>query len=100
MIDMGSNLDWLEDRACKDEDVSSFFPEPNVPLEPRIEEMCRSCPVREQCILLAYALPQNAGHFGLMSRANRQQISKEEAVDLLDEGKLDDRIAEQSAGLR
>lgn len=79
-------------RNCTGSDVDDFFVDPVEGLTHRQRELCRQCPIRRECIECGYQLPQNAGHFGGMSRADRLRISKEEALRLLDEGSLDAQL--------
>lgn len=51
-------LDWRDDAACKDADTEMFFPDTYIAAELRPAlALCRSCPVRRECLADALKSP-------------------------------------------
>ncbi len=67
---------WRLDAACQGEPVATFFPDPSVPATAALA-ICRTCPVRPQC--LAYALDHHIAHgvWGGMSVRQRRALLRE-----------------------
>lgn len=49
----GKEVSWVKDAACKDMDLSVFFPETGQTIPPETREICFQCPVRTDCYIYA-----------------------------------------------
>ena len=65
---------WMEDALCSQADPEAFFPDANAPLE--VFEVCRRCPVTDQCLDYALTHDIRDGIFGGLSAAARDRIKK------------------------
>lgn len=75
--------DWRHQSACLDEDPELFFPIGNTgPAVWQIEEakqVCRRCPVREQCLAWALEAGQDHGVWGGLSEDERRAMKRRNA---------------------
>ena len=81
----GDDLQWITRIACADVDPSKFFVATGHSLAEAEEQLCRSCPVRRQCVERAYRLNIRPGYFGGLSPSFRERHSLDEALAILDE---------------
>jgi len=69
---------WREGAACRDTDPDLFFPggTTGVAIEQIdvAKAMCRSCPVREQCLEFSMATNQKAGIWGGSTEDERRKM--------------------------
>lgn len=73
-------MDWRQRAACRDEDPELFFPIGNTgPALVQIEEakqVCRRCPVIEECLQWALETGQDAGVWGGTSEDERRAMKR------------------------
>lgn len=76
------SMDWLDDANCQDLDVGDFFVQAGHVISEDILNICRSCPVRVQCVKHAYddKLNITGGYFGGLSPGQRREMSLEESL--------------------
>ena len=76
-------MDWRHRAACRDEGPELFFPLGNTgPALLQIEEakqVCRRCPVREECLAWALETGQDAGVWGGLSEDERRALKRRKA---------------------
>ena len=77
------SMDWLDRASCKDLNVDDFFVQAGHVIDENIINICRTCPVRIDCIKHAYnsSLNITGGYFGGLSPGQRREMSLEEAID-------------------
>lgn len=80
MIANQADHDWLDETACADMDVPSFFVEAGHTIRPEVLNVCRGCPVRQDCLEHAYDQGIAGGYFGGMSPGQRRDIDFEAAL--------------------
>ena len=68
---------WLDDAACQDLPVESFFVQAGHVIDEEVLNVCRECPVREDCLRHSYNTKLNitGGYFGGMSPGQRRTMS-------------------------
>lgn len=79
---------WLGDASCRDlplEKISLFFVDAGRSLSHEAQAICRSCPVRVECLDHAYDHEIAGGYFGGISPSRRRTLSRENATALLTE---------------
>lgn len=66
--------------ACRDEDPDLFFPigstGPALVQTEEAKEVCRGCPVREQCLEWAMENGQDSGVWGGLAEAERRALKR------------------------
>lgn len=66
--------------ACRDEDPDLFFPigstGPALVQTDEAKEVCRGCPVREQCLEWAMENGQDSGVWGGLGEAERRALKR------------------------
>lgn len=67
--------DWKQYAACKHADTRLFFPERGDPVH-EAKAICATCPVREQCLEYALAIPNCVGIWGGKSGKERRAIRR------------------------
>lgn len=76
--------DWREHAACRTEDPDLFFPigttGPAALQTEQAKAVCRTCPVREQCLRWALDTGQSIGVWGGTSELERRALKRHEAV--------------------
>lgn len=74
---------WLDDAACADLPIESFFVRAGHVIDEEILNLCRGCPVRLECVKHSYNEDLNitGGYFGGLSPGQRREMSYEEAVE-------------------
>ena len=79
-------LRWLDDAACADRNINDFFVEAGHVIAEDILEVCRGCPVRKQCLEVAYDQRFNitGGYFGGLSPGQRRELSLEKALEVVE----------------
>lgn len=77
---VGDELDWISHAACRDVDPNRFFVATGHSIAESELELCRSCPVRRECVTRAYDLAIRPGYFGGLSPSYREQHSIDEAL--------------------
>ena len=77
------SMDWLDDAACQDLDVSDYFVQAGHVIDEEVINICRGCPVRIECIKHSYnnSLNITGGYFGGLSPGQRREMSLEEAIE-------------------
>jgi hypothetical protein len=74
---MGNSDDaWLDDAACADLPVESFFVQAGHVIDEEVLNVCRECPVRLR-------LSITGGYFGGMSPGQRREKSLKEAEEFI-----------------
>ncbi|AQS71192.1 WhiB family transcriptional regulator [Streptomyces pactum] len=75
---------WREHAACRTEDPDLFFPigttGPAALQTEQAKAVCRSCPVREQCLRWALDTGQSIGVWGGTSELERRALKRRESV--------------------
>ncbi len=66
---------WVADAACRGMNPTLFFPERGHTAE-LAKAVCRSCPVRCQCLDLAMINGERFGVFGGMSERERRKLRR------------------------
>lgn len=73
-------MDWRQKAACLDEDPELFFPigttGPALEQVERAKQICRRCPVIEQCLEWALETNQDAGVWGGLSEDERRTLRR------------------------
>lgn len=74
---------WLDEAACKDLDINSFFVQAGHIISDDILNVCRGCPVRVQCVKHSFNEKLNitGGYFGGLSPGQRRAMSLEQALE-------------------
>jgi WhiB family redox-sensing transcriptional regulator len=76
----GAAMDWRHNAACLDEDPELFFPigttGPAVEQAERAKAVCRTCPVKAQCLAWAVETRQDAGIWGGMTEDERRVLRR------------------------
>ncbi|MFB6783577.1 MULTISPECIES: WhiB family transcriptional regulator [unclassified Streptomyces] len=71
---------WRTHAACRDEDPDLFFPigstGPALVQTEEAKEVCRGCPVREQCLEWAMENGQDSGVWGGLGEAERRALKR------------------------
>ncbi|MCX4530258.1 WhiB family transcriptional regulator [Streptomyces sp. NBC_00841] len=71
---------WRMQAACRDEDPDLFFPigstGPALVQTDEAKEVCRGCPVREQCLEWAMENGQDSGVWGGLGEAERRALKR------------------------
>jgi WhiB family transcriptional regulator, redox-sensing transcriptional regulator len=75
---------WLDQIACKDCDPDDFFVAAGHTISEMVLELCRTCPVRQQCLKHAYDRGIDAGYLAGLSPSERRRLSYEDAVAFLE----------------
>jgi WhiB family transcriptional regulator, redox-sensing transcriptional regulator len=74
--------DWYRDAACRDLDVSVFYPLDNdrgtlaIRRERTAKQVCAGCPVIRACLTTALASNEKHGIWGGLTAAERARLSK------------------------
>ncbi|MEU4985464.1 WhiB family transcriptional regulator [Streptomyces sp. NPDC021969] len=75
---------WREHAACRTEDPDLFFPigttGPAALQTEQAKAVCRTCPVREQCLRWALDTGQTLGVWGGTSELERRALKRREAA--------------------
>ncbi|MFE2462220.1 WhiB family transcriptional regulator [Streptomyces sp. NPDC059402] len=75
---------WREYAACRTEDPDLFFPigttGPAALQTEQAKAVCRTCPVREQCLRWALDTGQTIGVWGGTSELERRALKRREAA--------------------
>jgi WhiB family transcriptional regulator, redox-sensing transcriptional regulator len=71
--------DWFQRAACIGCDPDLFFPERGEHTRPA-KEVCRGCPVREECLEFALATVEKFGIWGGTSERERRRIRRDRAA--------------------
>jgi WhiB family transcriptional regulator, redox-sensing transcriptional regulator len=71
---------WLSDAGCIGEDPELFFPigtsPPATEQTARAKRICRSCPVRAECLEWSLVTYQDAGVWGGLDEEERREIRR------------------------
>jgi len=76
---------WLDDAACSDLPVESFFVQAGHVIDEEVLNVCRECPVRLECLRHSYNTELNitGGYFGGMSPGQRRTMELAEAEEYI-----------------
>lgn len=74
-----SNAQWVEDAICAQVDGDLFYPEQGAS-NAEAKRLCRSCPVREQC--LEAGMSEMHGIWGGHTPKERQAMRRERGITL------------------
>jgi len=69
------NVDWQEHGACVGVDQAIFFPERGESTA-LAKAYCRVCPVQDECLDHALAVPEKVGIWGGLSERERRRIRR------------------------
>ena len=76
-------LRWLDDAACAEMDPGDFFVDAGHTIKQEVLNVCRGCPVREQCLRHAYTHQISGGYFGGMSPGQRRTMDLAAALEFI-----------------
>ena len=68
--------DWQEDAACRDADISMFFSLDDDD-QRAAQELCKSCPVQQDCLRFAIENREMYGIWGGMLEGDRRSLIRE-----------------------
>lgn len=73
---------WLDNAACANLNINDFFVQAGHVISEKVLDICRTCPVRAECLKHAYDEKLNitGGYFAGMSPGQRREMTYEEAV--------------------
>lgn len=77
-------LKWLDDIACADLELDDFFVAAGHTISETVLDVCRTCPVRAECVRHAYSREIDAGYLGGLSPSQRRQLSLLEALRFIE----------------
>jgi hypothetical protein len=79
----GEDDAWLDDAACADLPIESFFVQAGHVIDEEVLNVCRGCPVRIPCLRHSYRenLSITGGYFGGMSPGQRREMTFEQALE-------------------
>lgn len=77
------NLLWITDAACAGFPVDAFFVEAGRVIDEDILNVCRTCPVRVDCLEYAYRRGYTSGYFGGISPGVRKVLPLANALELI-----------------
>lgn len=81
----GPDLRWLDDSGCAELDITDFFVEAGHVISEEVLEICRTCPVRKECVSHAFGRGIVGGYFGGISPGQRRDMKDvEEAYAYID----------------
>lgn len=80
LLEPSGDFGWLDDAACVDLVHQDFFVEAGHVIDDEVLEVCRSCPVRRQCVTHAYQRKIIGGYFGGFSPGQRREMTLAEAL--------------------
>lgn len=80
-------LRWLDDAACAEMGIEDFFVEAGRGITEDALSVCRSCPVRRDCLQHAYSRDIHGGYFGGVSPGRRRRMSESEALAFVERDK-------------
>lgn len=74
---------WLALAACADLPLEAFFVQAGHVIDEDVLNVCRTCPVRLDCLRHAYSEHLNitSGYFGGMSPGQRREMTLEQAIE-------------------
>ncbi len=72
----GEDLSWMEDALCAQTDPDLFYPEKGGSTAPATS-ICRSCPVRAECLEYAVSHDIRHGIWGGTSDNDRKRLARE-----------------------
>lgn len=84
LIMNAQTLEWLRDSACEDMDPDDFFVVAGHTIDPAALNVCRRCPVREECLRYVYERNHTAGYFGGISPGARRNMTLEQALEFIE----------------
>jgi len=85
LLDDPTNYYWLPQAACAGMDLTDFFTGPGCAAKTNVIAVCRTCPVRRECLVHAYTRGVNergidSGYFGGLSAGQRKKFTLDEAL--------------------
>ena len=84
LIESAPDLPWLRHAACAELELDRldlFFVEAGRTMSREAQQLCRGCPVADQCVRHAYASDVGAGYFGGLSAVKRRALDLDRALD-------------------
>ena len=81
LIANSDDLVWLDTAACAEMDASDFFVDAGHTIRPDVLNVCRRCPVREECLRHAYTHSISGGYFGGTSPGQRRTMDLTAALE-------------------
>ena len=87
LIESTAELGWLGRAACGSlalDQLNMFFVDAGRTLSPEAAALCRTCPVRRECLGHAYSNDIAGGYYGGVSPSRRRSLSWEQALELID----------------
>lgn len=82
---------WLDDTACAEMGIESFFVQAGHVIDEEVLNVCRGCPVRSDCVTHAYdeKLNVTGGYFGGLSPGQRREMNLEQALNYIKTDTID-----------
>lgn len=77
----GPDLRWLDDSACAELEISDFFVEAGHVISEETLDICRTCPVRRECVAHAFSRGIVGGYFGGISPGQRRDMKSMAEAD-------------------
>jgi WhiB family redox-sensing transcriptional regulator len=77
-------LKWLDNAACADLDLDDFFVAAGHTISDAVLNICKSCPVRRECVEHVYRRDLDSGYFGGLSPSQRRSMSLQEALAFIE----------------
>jgi len=90
LVDDPTIYHWLPQAACAGMNLTDFFTGPGCAAKTHVIAVCRTCPVRRECLVHAYTRGVNehgidSGYFGGLSAGQRKKLTLEEALAHIEE---------------
>lgn len=79
--DLVTDLRWLDDAGCADLQIADFFVDAGHVISDDVLEVCRTCPVRVECITHSYDHGISGGYFGGISPGQRRDMTLADALE-------------------
>lgn len=86
VLDLPARQEWVDDALCAQTDPEAFYPEKGGPAK-AAKDICRQCPVIEQCLEWALEHGDRYGIWGGKSERERRKILRSRGRDLAAERK-------------
>jgi hypothetical protein len=80
LVQVSGDLNWLNDSVCADMAVGDFFVEAGHIIDEKTLNVCRTCPVRRDCLTHAYRNRIIGGYFGGLSPGQRRDMDIDTAL--------------------
>jgi len=81
VIGLTPQLEWMASAACLTTEPELFFPQGHNQNQwsEEAKDVCRACPVRNQCLERALSIPEEYGIFGGLDADERRRLARNNA---------------------